>query len=163
MRFPIPVFRKLHKFVHRVDRSTVFQKHSDFESAAWISFIGVLGVGCIEQLSLKLNGKEQHVYFAFNTSAKSEGIDSYSALERRLLLDLTLGYKRDCSVFVKPGFVNLDRLLKMVPMDGQCYMPFWLNSVEKFIELGGETNGAWCARAFCLAPQSPPQIGESSL
>lgn len=152
LTFPDGVFNALRASYARseylsIDARTKFSKDPERWQLPWISSVSVLGVGNINCELWNVNDEDHVIHTAYRATAE-DALDAYGFLERRLLMDLILGYQKSYARESRPGLTSLLFANKANPVQDQWYMPVENISITKVGRLSGEENAEWVSKAY---------------
>ena len=147
--YPVSAFNSLNRHLQTFTEFPLARRYEltanrDRWSLPWITNIAILDHGVLNCNMWSINHSDRVTYAAYSTDPKKKDqIDAYGFIERSLLMDLMLGYKKAFARYTLPGytsalFSNTDRFV-----DTDRYILLPDAAVTQFGSLVDAANEAW--------------------
>lgn len=147
-KYPVTAFNCLNRHLQTFKDFPIERRHEltrdiDRWSLPWITNIAILDHGVLNCGLWPLNSTNRVTYAAYSTDPTKDKIDAYGFIERSLLMDLLLGYKKAFARHNLPGFTSamFSNTDKLVDKDRYVILPDEV--VTQFGSLVDAANEEW--------------------
>jgi hypothetical protein len=154
LRFPSSVFNGLNASYSQsrhisMEERIAYSRNEDDWHRPWISSVSVLGIGNINCDLWPINDDGKHVVHVAYVTGEDAPVDAYGFLERKLLLELIVGKRRDLCRYMIPELTKLLFSSRAERSKGKWYMPVERIKVTK----AGPPSEDWTSQVFI--PRKP--------